>query len=190
MGVQGGQPSGPRFIRAKGRLTVKRIALLTVTGLLLLLFSAPRASAFGLKDVLKMNEDGIADSLIVLKIENSGKTFHLDAGDLHTLHQAGVSNEVISAMLRTEGRDRGQDYYDRGDYYYYPYAYPYTHVFLGFHNHYGNYYRPYYGSYRYPRYRTYYGHPYSGNYGNSRYRGSYGGRQPGVGGSGSQHRRR
>jgi len=148
-----------------------------------------------------MNEDGVADSLIVLKIENSGKTFHLDADDLQALHQAGVSNEVISAMLRTEGRDRGQDYYDRGDYYYYPYSYPYTHVFLGFGYH--NYYRPYYGGYRLPRYRSYYGHPYSGNYGNSRYRGSYGGgsqygggrqqsggQQRGGGGSGSRYRRR
>lgn len=175
---------------------MKRISLLAVAGLLLFLFSAPRASAFGLKDVLKMNEDGIADSLIVLKIENSGKTFHLDADDIHALHEAGVSNEVISAMLHTEGRARGQDDYEGGDYYYYPYSYPYTHVFLGFgfHNYY-RYYRPYYGGYGFPRYRQYYGHPYSGNYGNYRYRGSYGGsRQYGGGqprgGSGSRYRRR
>jgi len=174
---------------------MKRIALFTVTCLLLLLFGAPRASAFGVKDVLKMNEDGVADSLIVLKIENSGKTFHLDADDMHALHQAGVSNEVISAMLRTEGRDRGQYYYERGDYYYYPYPYPYAHVFLGFG--YRNYYSPYYRDYRFPRYRSYYGHPYtgdygnSGNYGNSRYRGSYGGgRRPDAGAVGSQYRRR
>ena len=167
---------------------MKGIPLLAVTGLLLFLFSAPEASAFGFKDVIKMNEDGIADSLIVMKIENSGKTFHLDADDLHALHEAGVSNEVISAMLRTEGRDRGQDYYDYGDYYYYPYARPYTHLFLGFGYH--NYCAPYHGGYGFPRYRPYYGHPYSGNYGNSRYRGSYGSRQPAGGGYGSRYRRR
>lgn len=177
---------------------MKRIALFAITALVLLLSSASRASAFGVKDVLKMNADGIADSLMVLKIENSGKTFHLGADDLHALHEAGVSNEVISAMLRTEGRDQGGDYYDRGDYYgygnyhYYPYAYPYSypyaHVFLGFgfHSHYA----PYYGGYRYPRYRPNYGRSYSGNYGNSRYRGSYGGRQPAAGGRGSQYRHR
>ena len=192
MGIQVASPSGPRFIRAKGRLTMKRIALLAITGLLFLLSSAPRASAFGVKDVLRMNEDGIADSLIVLKIENSGKTFHLNADDMHALHEAGVSNEVISAMLRTEGQDRDEDYYGYRDYgyggnYYYPYAYPYTHVFLGFgfHNHYA----PYYGGYRFPRYRSYSGHSYTRNYGNYRYRGSYGGRQPSAGG-GAQSRRR
>ena len=173
---------------------MKRTLLSAVIGLLLILFSAPGASAFGLKDVLKMHADGIADSLVMLKIENSGKTFHLDADDIHALHQAGVSDKVISAMLRTEGEDRREDYYDYGYYYpySYPYAYPYTHLFVGFGFH-RHYYTPYYGGYGYPRYRPYYGQGYSGysrNYGNYRYRGSYGSRQPAVGGSGSQHRRR
>jgi hypothetical protein len=173
---------------------MKRILLFAVTGLLLFLFSAPGASAFGLKDVLKMHGDGIADSLIILKIENSGKTFHLNADDMHALQKAGVSDEVISTMLRTEGRDRGQDYYGYGDYYpytypyTYPYAYPYTHAFLGFG--FRHYYTPYYGGYRFPRYRPNYANPYSGNYGNSRYRGSYGSRQPGTGGSGTRSRSR
>src|SRR2546427_2298351 len=149
---------------------MKRTLLLAVTGLLLFLFSASGASAFGLKDVLQMNKDGIADSLIILKIQNSGKTFHLSADDMHALQKAGVSDEVISTMLRTEGRDRGRDYYGYGDYYPYTYpyySYPYAHVFLGFGYH--HYYTPYYGGYRVPRYRPYYSNPYSGNYGNSRY---------------------
>jgi len=173
---------------------MRRILLYTVTGLLLFFFPVPGASAFGLKDVVKMNSDGIADSLIILKIENSGKTFHLDADDMHALQKAGVSDEVISAMLRTEGRDRGQDY-GYGDYYPYTYpyySYPYSRVFLGFgYHHY--YHSPYYGGYRVPRYRPYYANPYSGNhgnYGNYRYRGSYGSRQPGVSGSGTRSRRR
>jgi hypothetical protein len=165
---------------------MKRISLFAVTGLLLFLFTASVASAFGVKDVLKMNRDEIPDSLIILKIENSGKTFHLSADDMRALHDAGVSDEVISALLRTEGRDRD---YGSGDYYYpysYPYySYPYGHVFLGFG--YRHYYSPYYGGYRVPRYRSYYSNPGSGNYGNQRYRGSYGTRPPSAG-TGSQYR--
>ncbi len=169
---------------------MKRILLYTLTGLLLFFVSVPAASAFGLNDVLKMNDDGVADSLIVLKIENSGKTFHLNADDMHKLQKAGVSDEVISAMLRTEGRDRDEDYYGYSGYYPYTYpyySYPYSRVFLGFG--YSHYYSPYYGGYRYPRYRPYYSNPYSGSYGNYRYRGSYGSRlgtyrsQPGSSGS-------
>ncbi|TMQ56940.1 MAG: hypothetical protein E6K76_11865 [Candidatus Eisenbacteria bacterium] len=167
---------------------MKRILLFVITGLLLVLFSAPEASAFGSKDVLKMHKDGIADSLIILKIENSGKTFHLGADDMHALQKAGLSDEVISTMLRTEGRDRGQDYYGHGDYYPYTYTYPYPHVFLGFGFH--HYCTPYYGGYRFYRYRPHFAYPYSGNYGNYRYRGSYGSRQPSVGGSGTRYRRR
>lgn len=169
---------------------MKRILLFTVAGLLLFLFSAPGVSAFGLKDVLKMHKDGIADSLIIQKIEYSGKTFHLGADDMHALQEAGVSNQVISAMLRTEDRDEGKDYYDYGDYY------PRTHVSLGF-GHYRSYapyysdycrpYTPYYGGYWLPRYRPYYAHPYYGNY---RYRGYYGYRHPSSGGSGLRYRRR
>jgi hypothetical protein len=174
---------------------MKRILLFAFMGLALFLFAAPKASAFGVRDVLKMNGDGIADSLIIMKIENSGKTFHLSADDMHALKEAGVSGEVISAMLRTEARDRDQDYdgYDYGDYYHpYPYAYPYGHVFLGFgfHRYYTPYYAPYYGGHRFPRYHRYYSNPYPRDYGNYRYRGSYGGGQPGPSGSGTRYRRR
>jgi hypothetical protein len=167
---------------------MKRISLLAFTGLLLFLFSASVASAFGVKDVLKMNRDEIPDSLIILKIENSGKTFHLSADDMRALHDGGVSDEVISAMLRTEGRDR--DYGYGGDYYYpyaYPYySYPYGHAYLGFG--YRHYYSPYYGGYRVPRYSPYSSNPGSGTYGNTRYRGSYGTRLPSTQGTGSQYR--
>ncbi len=178
---------------------MKRILLFTVIGLTLLLFSASGAFAFGVKDVVKMTDDGIADSLIILKIENSGKTFHLDADDMHKLHRSGVSDDVISAMLRTEGRDRDEDYYD-GYYdhgaYYYPhpyYSYPYSRLYLGFGFGSRHYYSPYYGGYygRYwgyggypPRYRPYSATPYSGNFGTTRYRGSYGDRLRSGGGSG------
>ena len=167
---------------------MKRISLLALAGLLVFLFSASVASAFGVKDVLKMNRDEIPDSLIILKIENSGKTFHLSADDMRTLHDEGVSDEVISAMLRTEGRDREYGY---GSYYYDPYgypyySYPYGRVFLGFG--YRHYYSPYYGSYRVPRYRPYYSNPGSGTFGTTRTRSSYGTRLPSTQGTGSQYR--
>jgi hypothetical protein len=174
-------PYGPRDVRAKGRLTMKRILLFTMIGSMLLLFSAPGAWAFGVKDVVKMTDDGIPDSLIILKIQNSGKTFHLNGKDMHELHKDGVSDEVISAMLRTEGRDREEGYYDgyydHAGYYYYPYySYPYSRVYLGFGYGSGRYHSPYYGGYRryggYQRYQPY--SPYSGNYGTTRYRGTYG----------------
>ena len=172
---------------------MKRISILAATLLLLLLLPASRASAFGVKDVVKMNDDGVADSLIILKVENSGKTFHLDADDMHALREAGVSDGVISAMLRTEGRDwRDRDYGDAATYYPHGY-YPYGHVYLGFgYRHYGYYGSRFYGSrlyggYRYPRYRSYTSQPYSGNYGTQRYRGSYGSR-PGTSGSGAGSR--
>jgi len=137
---------------------MKRILLLSVLGALML-FSAP-AWAFGVKDVVKMCDAGVPDSLIVMKIENSGKTFRLSADDITQLHNSNVSNEVISAMIQTEGRDRDDDYY--GGYYYHPspyyYDYPYSsRLYLGFGYRYGGprYYSSYYAPVRYydvPRY--------------------------------------
>ncbi|MGE5175912.1 MAG: hypothetical protein ACM3JJ_05990, partial [Hyphomicrobiales bacterium] len=124
------------------------------------------AWAFGWKDVVKMHRDGVADSLIIQKIEHSGKRFHLEAKQIHSLMEADVSDEVISAMLRTEDQYEPRDEYYGGyygdDYYHSP------RVYLGF-----DYYRPYswyYGTYG----------PYYGTYGYTpRY---YGGRYYGYGG--------
>ena len=144
---------------------MKRILLPVLFALALFLISASAASAFGLKDVVRMHEDGIADSLIIQKIVYSGKTFHLDADDLHALKEAGVSDEGISALLRTEAeydsRDGYYDYgYDRG------YYYPHARVYLGFGLGYYDSWWPYYGGYWYRGYSPYY--PYY-----SRYYGGY-----------------
>ena len=99
------------------------------------------ALAFGTKDVLQMQRDGISDQLIIEKIEHSGKVFRLDADDLRELKQAGVSDKVITSMLRTEDREDDYTYY-----------HPRSRVFvdLGFYG--GTYYRP---CGYYPRYRHY-----------------------------------
>ena len=112
---------------------MRRVVLISVATSLLLMLASGAASAFGVKDVVAMSKDGVSDSLILQKIRYSGKSFHLDARDVHDLKAAGVSDEVISAMLRTEGRDDwgpayGPYYYPRHYYYtpyYTPYVYPY-----------------------------------------------------------------
>ncbi len=177
--------------------------MLLIVGLGLLVSAAPfhGAWAFGVKDVVQMCQDGIADSLIIQKIDHSGKTFHLDARDLRELKQADVSDEVISAMLRTEDREEDSDYY-----YYDGYVHPRVYVGLGFGAYYGPqwpYYGGYggYGPYRYhgyyaPRYYGYhyYGRPgygYSGpGYGTTRQRYYYNYSRPGTPQPGPVTRRR
>jgi hypothetical protein len=88
-----------------------RISLCCVALSLALLATPPAASAFGWKDVVKMQQAGIADSLMLQKIEYSGTTFHLNAGEMEALKEAGVSDAVISAMLRTEAEDDDAEYY-------------------------------------------------------------------------------
>jgi hypothetical protein len=78
---------------------VKRIVFTTLMAMLL----ATSAWAFSTKDVIEMHKAGLADSLIMMKIAYSGMRFHLGASDIRKLKEAGVSDEVISEMLRTEG---------------------------------------------------------------------------------------
>ncbi|MBI5836795.1 MAG: hypothetical protein HZB25_06100 [Candidatus Eisenbacteria bacterium] len=94
-------------------LLIGAIATLVMAG------SAPRAWSFDLKDVVAMHEDSISDELIIEKIQHSGESFDLDAGDLRELKAAGVSDRVITALLRTE--DQGDEEDDGG----YRYAHPY-----------------------------------------------------------------
>ncbi len=139
---------------------MKRFALAGCAALLFCLWPVHGAWAFGVKDVVQMHADGIADSLIIQKIEHSGKSFDLNAKDLHQLKEAEVSDEIISAMLQTEDADWRYD--DNG--YYYP---PRVYVGLGF-GYYHDYW-PYYGGY-WPYYGYYghyghYGRYYGGHYG-------------------------
>lgn len=117
---------------------MERILVVVAAGLLLSIALAHGAWAFGVKDVVAMSRDGVPDSLIIEKIRHSDATFHLEAKDFHALKEAGVSNDVIMAMLRTE--DGG---YARvcPDGCYWPYHSPwYLGLDFGF---YAPYYRPY-----------------------------------------------
>jgi hypothetical protein len=135
---------------------MKRIVLFAAAFLFASLFVAGGAWAFGVKDVIRMHQDGIADSLILQKIEHSGKNFHLDADDMRDLKRAEVSDEIISAMLATEDQDNDGYGYPHYYYPYYPnYYYPRVTVglgfgYYGFHGHYRPYYhRGYYRPYTY-----------------------------------------
>jgi hypothetical protein len=111
---------------------VKRIVLIT---LVVMLTAASSAWAFWVKDVIDMHKAGVADSLIIQKIVYSGIRFTLSGADVKKLKEAGVSDAVISEMLRTEsaGENGGNGGNGEGAH---PYAAPYG---------YGPYYAPYWG---------------------------------------------
>lgn len=144
---------------------MKRALLCSTLLLLAGLVTVPDASAFGWKDVLKLHRAGVADSLILQKIEYSGETIRLGADEIEALKEAGVSDTVISAMLRTEAEEY-EEYDGRydGDAYYYQ-SRPRLYVGFGWRAPYDWYYDRYYS---YPRYRPYYVRDYYGYYGGHR----------------------
>ncbi len=147
---------------------MKRFSLFGALLLVLLLVPGRGAWAFGVKDVVAMHKEGVADSLIIVKIRHSDAVFHLNAKDLAMLQSEGVSDQVVGAMLRTEDR---RDY-GYGDYPYYGYYDGWPgwgpRFSLGFdYYYYPRYgYRPYYG----PRYYGYGGFRHPGGW---RYGGGY-----------------
>lgn len=144
---------------------MKRTLLMAAMVLGLSLIGAHAAWAFGWKDVVKMHQAGIADSLIIQKIDHSGKRFHLESKELRALHEAGVSDEIISVMLDTEDRYAPGGPYYEGDTYHSPRVY----LGFGYYHGYPYYYDGYpwyYGGYRYyGSYPRYYGGYYGGHYG-------------------------
>jgi hypothetical protein len=159
------RPAGRDSSRRRGAaaekegVAMKRILGCAVAIALATAWSASGAWAFGVKDVVQMHADGVADSLILLKVQHSGKQFHLDAGDLRTLKNAGVSDDIVSAMLQTEDQydgvvGYGPYYFPHYPYYYGPVYYPRVVVglrfgYYGYHRPYHVYPRAYYG----PRFR-------------------------------------
>lgn len=154
---------------------MKRILIVAAAAFLLIQALPNTASAFGVSDVVAMHKDGIPDSLIIAKIDHSDARFRLSARDFHTLKEAGVSNDVVGAMLETEDSQRQGDPY--GSYYHSSY-----YLGLGFYPYggwYGGYYRAYpFGTYYRPYYR-----PYVPYYGHGGYYGGHGGYYGGRGGS-------
>jgi len=117
----------------------------------------PRSAwAFGVGDVLKLHREQVSDSLIVLQIEHTGQVIRLSSQDFRKLKQAGVSDEVIGALVRSDRpKQTAPPLYGPPLYahVYAPYSYGY-YPSLSFGLRFG------YPVYRYPLYRRYYPFPY------------------------------
>src|SRR6185436_20835732 len=81
VGARLGRPQG-----SERRPVMKRILVGASAVALAIALSAGSAWAFGLKDVIRMHEYGIPDSLIIIKIQHSGVQFHLNTKALVQMH--------------------------------------------------------------------------------------------------------
>jgi uncharacterized membrane protein YgcG len=137
-------------------------------------------------DVIALSTAKVSDQVIIDQIEITGTYFQLGTQDIIDLAKAGVSDKVISAMMKTDRpsqtSDEGYTYYYPPYYWYagYPYWYPwYPSFYLGFSS---RYYRPHYRSYV----------PHYGNIGHRGFYGGHGfsggGRGSGSGRGGGRHR--
>ena len=136
---------------------MSRRTLFAVAVFLATLLSPAGVRAFGVHDVIKLHQQQVSDSLIVLAIHNSHQVIHVSSDDFRNLKQAGVSDQVMSALLRTEqvGFQKNAENHAGVNPYgwaYYPYGpYPYARSSFAFGFTYG------YGGYRWPVYRPYVG---------------------------------
>jgi len=138
---------------------MSRRTLFAVALFLATLLSPAGVRAFGVHDVIKLHQEQVSDSLIVLAIHNSHQVIHVSSDDFRNLKQAGVSDQVMSALLRTEqvGFQKNAANHQAGvneygwsvDPYPAPYGYPHSGVSLSLSYGYGGYLWPYYGPYYY-----------------------------------------
>jgi len=86
---------------------MKKLTVLTFLAVLLVGASASiaKASTFNWKDVRDMSEAGVPDDIIIQKINASDLVFELKGDQIIDLWEAGVSQKVITAMLKTETPD-------------------------------------------------------------------------------------
>lgn len=61
----------------------------------------PSASALTVRDVIELSRAGLGEEVILALIEVDPSVFPIDAGTLKSLKQAGVSQRVIVAMVRS-----------------------------------------------------------------------------------------
>ena len=121
---------------------------------------APRAAwALNVNDVIKMHQDQVSDSLIVMHIQHNGQVIRLSSDDFRKLKRAGVSDEVIGALVLSDRPKPAQGAYGPPvhGYLYAPYPYAWSpRVSFGLRFGYPVYpyptYRPYPFAYRYRRF--------------------------------------
>ena len=111
---------------------MKRMLVVVAAGFLLTCLFPHGAWPFGVKDVVAMSREGFPDSLIIGKIRHGDTRFDLDARDFHALKEAGVSDDVVMAMLRTEDRFHAGAY--QGGYYWPYYSPSYADLDFGFYD--------------------------------------------------------
>jgi hypothetical protein len=78
---------------------MRRIALLVVVALLILL--PVRANALTVRDILELTRAGLGDEILLALIDVDRSVFPIDAATLKRLKDAGVSERVIVAMIRS-----------------------------------------------------------------------------------------
>jgi len=70
--------------------------------------AAPSTAAvklpYGVADVLKLSRAQISEDIIVNYVQNSGTTYNLGSQDIVYLHEQGVSDRVVTAMLASQRR--------------------------------------------------------------------------------------
>jgi hypothetical protein len=105
-------------------------------------------------DVIALAQDSVGDEVILNQIKATHSYFQLTNNDIRDLKKSGVSERVISAMIKTGEEPRTTrvrsssyaPYYPYPDYYWYPYSSFYSSwyspVYLGFAYH-GGFYRNY-----------------------------------------------
>ncbi len=69
-----------------------------------LAFTAGRADALTVRDVIELNKAGLGESVLLALIEVDRSVFAIDTAALKQLKDAGVTDTVIVAMIRS-GRD-------------------------------------------------------------------------------------
>lgn len=84
---------------------LRRLLLPIPLAVAVLVAAAPRADAVTIHDLVELTRAGLGDEILVALIEADGTIFSLDAREILRLHEAGVSERVVLAMLRS-GRDR------------------------------------------------------------------------------------
>ena len=62
---------------------------------------AQPVQALTLEDIIALTLSGYEDEAILRLIEETGSVFHITAQDLVELHEAGVSEKVMQAMIRS-----------------------------------------------------------------------------------------
>ncbi len=115
-------------------------------------------------DVIAMAQDSVSDDIIITQMKATHTYFRLRSNDIRDLKKAGVSDKVISAMIKSADEARtaattatansasqyGYPYYWYPDYYWYPYPSYfwspwYSPIYLGFSYRVGGYSPGFYG---------------------------------------------